>query len=204
MLRFCEIIDGTITAMDLPTAQFLLGYVVTHRMAHHRRAGHEQLGDVAHHDGEMAEYGLRGPNAHHAAEQQIDVQPGTVLSCATYMLLPRWPGRNEPPSPDTRGRPATIPPELSLALLSPDFCCLGTIEATLPPPDEPSSKHIDGHRRSVDSRSRWALFAPIAPSEWPPREVKSSAQTTTVLPSILPQPPTWLAGVKPVTRPSSS
>ncbi len=39
-------------------------------------------------------------------------------------------------------------------------------------------------------------WPPMAPSAWPPREVKSSAQTTAVRPSILPQPPTWLAGVK--------
>ncbi len=30
----------------------------------------------------------------------------------------------------------------------------------------------------MDKRSRWPLFAPIAPSAWPPRDVKSSAQTT--------------------------
>ena len=44
-------------------------------------------------------------------------------------------------------------------------------------------------------------MAPIAPSAWPPREVKSSAQTTAARPSIVPQPPTWLAGVKSATSP---
>src|SRR5262249_24599630 len=129
---------------------------------------------------------------------------GTWLSCDTYIVLPRWPGRNEPPSPDTRGRPATIAPELSCALLSPALCCLGTIAAMLPPPEEPSSKRTDGQRRSRDSRSRCAALPPIAPSECPPREVKSSAHTTAVRPAILPHPPTWLAGVKPAMRPSSS
>ncbi len=30
---------------------------------------------------------------------------GTVDSCSAYIVLPRWPGRNEPPPPATRGRP---------------------------------------------------------------------------------------------------
>ena len=85
-------------------------------------------------------------------------------------------------------------PELSWALLSPSFCCSGTIAATLPPPDEPSSRRIDGTCSCIDSRSRWRLLAPMAPSAWPPRDVKSSAQTTAVRPSIVPHPPTWLAG----------
>ena len=72
---------------------------------------------------------------------------GTCAELRHVHLLPRWPGRNEPPSPDTRGRPAAMVPELSCALLSPAFCCLGTIAATLPPPDEPSSKRIEGQRK---------------------------------------------------------
>ena len=47
-------------------------------------------------------------------------------------------------------------------------------------------------------------MAAIAPSAWPPREVKSSAHTTAARPSILPHPPTMLAGVKSATLPASS
>ena len=129
---------------------------------------------------------------------------GTVDRCSAYMELPRWGGRKEPPPPATRGRPALMAPELSLAALSPSRRCCGTMDATLPPPEEPSSRRTDGVRISSDSRSRWVLLAPIAPSEWPPREVKSSAQTTAGRPSIRPQPPTWLAGVKALMLPSSS
>ena len=32
---------------------------------------------------------------------------------AVYIALPRWPGRNEPPLPDTRGLPAAMAPSLS-------------------------------------------------------------------------------------------
>src|ERR1035437_3646466 len=74
---------------------------------------------------------------------------GTWLSCDTYMLLPRWPGKNDPPSPDTRGRPATIAPELSCALLSPAFCCLGTIAAMLPPPGR-AVQQTDGRAAKVN------------------------------------------------------
>ena len=79
---------------------------------------------------------------------------GTLASCSAYMLLPRCPGRNEPPPPATRGRPAVMAPVLSLALLSPACFCAGTIAATLPPPDEPSSRRIDGMRNSNAKRSR--------------------------------------------------
>ena len=79
---------------------------------------------------------------------------GTVLSCSAYMALPKWPGRNEPPPPATRGRPAVIAPLLSLALLSPERRCAGTIAATLPPPEEPSSRRTEGVRSSMESRSR--------------------------------------------------
>ena len=79
---------------------------------------------------------------------------GTVESCSVNIVLPRWPGRNEPPPPATRGRPAVMAPELSSARLSPALRCSGTIEATLPPPDEPSSRRIDGTRSCSDSRSR--------------------------------------------------
>src|SRR5439155_1597150 len=58
---------------------------------------------------------------------------GTVESCSANIEEPRCPGRNEPPPPATRGRPAVIAPELSLAALSPSACCLGTIAATLAP-----------------------------------------------------------------------
>ena len=79
---------------------------------------------------------------------------GTVFSCSANRVEPRWPGRNEPPPPATRGRPAVMAPELSLAWLSPSACWRGTIAATLPPPDEPSSSRSDGHFSSSDSRSR--------------------------------------------------
>ena len=69
---------------------------------------------------------------------------GTVASCSVYMSVPRWPGRKEPPPPDTLGRPALMAPLLSLALLSPALLCLGTMAATLPPPEEPSNKRTDG------------------------------------------------------------
>ena len=38
-----------------------------------------------------------------------------------------------------------------------------------PPPEEPSSMRMDGARNSIDSRSRCALLAPIAPSITRPR-----------------------------------
>ena len=79
---------------------------------------------------------------------------GTLPSCSAYIELPRWPGRNEPPPPATRGRPAVMAPELSLAALSPALCCLGTMAATLPPPEEPSSRRTDVQRKSSDRRSR--------------------------------------------------
>ncbi len=44
---------------------------------------------------------------------------GTLASCSANMELPRCPGRKEPPPPVTRGRPAVMAPELSLAALSP-------------------------------------------------------------------------------------
>ena len=68
--------------------------------------------------------------------------------------------------------------------------------ATLPPPDEPSSRRIEGQLQLDRQPVEVAALGPIAPSAWPPREVKSSAQTTAVRPSMRPQPPTWLAGVK--------
>src|SRR5215510_10453511 len=71
-LRLREVVDGTVTAMDLPAPQLLLRDVIPHRVAHHRRSRHEQLCDVAHHDGEMPEDSLRGADAHHTAEQHID------------------------------------------------------------------------------------------------------------------------------------
>ena len=125
---------------------------------------------------------------------------GTVASCSVNMVLPRWPGRNEPPPPGPGAGRADRARAL-LGGLSPSCFCSGTMEATLPPPDEPSSRRTEGTRSSSDSRSRWKLLAPMAPSEWPPREVKSSAQTMAVRPSIVPQPPTWLAGVKAAMRP---
>ena len=79
---------------------------------------------------------------------------GTVDSCRVYSVLPRWPGRNDPPPPVTRGRPAWMAPELSLAVLSPSFLCSGTIAATLPPPDEPSSRRTEGTCSCIDSWSR--------------------------------------------------
>ncbi len=129
---------------------------------------------------------------------------GTVESCSVNMELPRWPGRYDPPPVVTRGRPALMAPWLSWALLSPSLRCAGTIAATLPPPEEPSRRRIEGTCISMDRRSRCPLLALMAPSAWPPREVKSSAQTTTERVSILPQPPTWFAGVNSSRPPSSS
>ena len=77
---------------------------------------------------------------------------GTVASCWAYMVLPRWPGRNEPPPPETRGRPAVMAPWLSLAEAPSD--CAGTMDATLPPPDEPSNRRTEGQRYSIESSSR--------------------------------------------------
>src|SRR5262249_42135367 len=71
-LRVGEIVDGTIAAVDLPAAQLLLAYVVPHRVAHHRRAGHEQLRNVTHHHGEMTEDRLRRADTHHTTQQQVD------------------------------------------------------------------------------------------------------------------------------------
>ena len=79
---------------------------------------------------------------------------GTVASWFAYIALPRWPGRNDPPPPATRGRPALMAPVLSFALLSPSVFCAGTIAATLPPPEEPSSKRTEGIRSSTERRSR--------------------------------------------------
>ena len=76
---------------------------------------------------------------------------GTVVSCSAYITLPSSPGRNEPPSPATRGRPAVMAPELSFAADSPAAFCRGTIAATLPPPEEPSSKRTDGILSSMES-----------------------------------------------------
>ena len=95
-------------------------------------------------------------------------------------------------------------PVLSLAVLSPLFFCCGTIAATLPPPEEPSSMRTAGTRSLIESWSRWCDFAPIDPSAWPPREVKSSAHTMVLRRSIVPHPPTWLAGVKASMPPESS
>jgi len=58
--------------MDVPAAEVLLGDVVAHGVADHRRAGDEELRDVAHHHREVAEHRLGGANADHAAQQQVD------------------------------------------------------------------------------------------------------------------------------------
>ena len=79
---------------------------------------------------------------------------GTVRNCSAYSELPRCAGRNEPPPPVTLGRPAWIAPLLSLAEALALLSCLGTIAATLPPPDDPSSRRTEGTRISIDSASR--------------------------------------------------
>ena len=65
--------------MDVPTAEILLADVVAHRVLHHRRPGDEQLRDVPHHHGEVAEHGLGGADADDAAEQHVHHRHGGEL-----------------------------------------------------------------------------------------------------------------------------
>ena len=110
---------------------------------------------------------------------------GTVASCSAYSVLPRWPGRNEPPPPTTRGRPALMAPG---ALLADAVALAGLLRH--------HRRDAAAARRAVEQADRRgpqldrqpvevAAFGPIAPSAWPPREVKSSAQTI-ARPSIVP------------------
>ncbi len=139
--------------MDVPAAEILLGDVVPHRVLHDGRAGHEELRDVAHHHREVAEHGLGGADADHAAEQQVDDRHGGEL--LRVQGAAQVPGQERSAaSPRRAACPASMAPVLSFALLSPSFFCCGTIAATLPPPDEPSSIRTEGARSSIERRSR--------------------------------------------------
>ena len=72
LLGLGEVVDRAVAAVDVPAAEVLLGDVVAHRVAHDRRAGDEQLGDVAHHHREVAEHRLGRADADDAAEQHVD------------------------------------------------------------------------------------------------------------------------------------
>ncbi len=189
--------------MDVPSAELFLGDVVAHRVADDRRAGHKQLRDVTHHHREMAEHRLRRADADHAAEQHIDdrnlgelrdVHRAAEMAGQKRAAFAR---HARPPGGDGAGaflRVCSRPP--SAAWAPSRRCCR-----------RPRSRRADESRGSegrVTAGQDETLFPPIAPSACPPREVKSSAHTTAVRPAILPHPPTWLAGVKPATRPSSS
>ncbi len=72
LLGLGQVVDRAVAAVDAPVAEILLGDVVAHGVADHRRAGNEELGDIAHHHREMAEDGLGGADAHDAAQQDVD------------------------------------------------------------------------------------------------------------------------------------
>ena len=67
-----EVVHRAVAAVDVPAAEILLGDVVAHGMLDDRRAGDEQLRDVAHHHRKVAEHGLRGADTDDAAEQHVD------------------------------------------------------------------------------------------------------------------------------------
>ena len=74
-----EIVHGPVPAVDVPPAEVFLGDIVAHGVADHRRAGNEQLRNVADHYREVTEHGLRGADPHHAAEQHVDHRDGAEL-----------------------------------------------------------------------------------------------------------------------------
>ena len=203
LLGLGEVVDRAVAAVDLPAAEVLLGDVVAHGVADDRRAGDEQLGDVAHHHREVAEHGLGRADADDAAEQHVDDRHGGQL---LGVLGAAEVAGQERAAAAADARPAGL--DGARALLGRALARLRSARAPSPPRcRRPTSRRAGGSRGCAAASTAGrgsASFGPIAPSAWPPREVKSSAQTMPARPSIVPQPPTWLAGVNAATSPSSS
>ncbi len=72
LLGLREVVDRTIAAMNVPAAELFLRDIVTHGVAHDRRTGDEQLGNVTDHHREMPEHRLGRTNPHDAAQQHVD------------------------------------------------------------------------------------------------------------------------------------
>ena len=79
LLALGQVVYGAVGAVDVPATEVFLGDVVAHGVAHHRRPGDEELGDVAHHDREVAEHGLGRADADDAAQQHVHDGYGVEL-----------------------------------------------------------------------------------------------------------------------------
>ena len=123
LLGLGEVVDRAVAAVDVPAAEVLLGDVVAHGVADHRRPGDEELGDVAHHHREVAEHRLGGADADDAAEQHVDHRHRGELLGVHRCCRGGRAGTSRR-RPTTRGRPALIAPVLSLAALSPSCLLL--------------------------------------------------------------------------------